>query len=293
MAQNITLIGLGKMGSAMAEKFLESDFSFTVYNRTFEKTKPLVSMGAQVADSLESAVHNADIVFTSLFDDEALITVTKTILKHLKQGAIHVSTSTVLPKTASMLSKWHTDADCFYIAAPIVGSSKALKEKKVMTVCSGHKHSIDRVTSLLQTYSSSVKNIGEHVSHANILKICMNYSLITAFELISEFYAFAEKSGLDTKIVHESLKNIYGLPAYHLYIDKIYHREFNDVYMDMQCGDKDVGLFQQAFLEVGVNPDIANVLRGKFTQALTSGMSNKDWSGMSEIVRQRSGLKES
>jgi len=97
---------------------------------------------------------------------------------------------------------------------------------------------------------------------------------------------------LEAEIIQKTLKKIYGHPGFHLYIDKIRDQSFDDVNFDVQCGNKDVRLFQQAFSEVGVIPDIANMVRGKFTQAITQDMADKDWSAISDIVRIRSGLKE-
>jgi 3-hydroxyisobutyrate dehydrogenase-like beta-hydroxyacid dehydrogenase len=291
MKQKITFIGLGKMGSAIAEKLIQAGFPLTVYNRTIEKTESLAKIGANVATQLESAVAEADIIFTSLIDDKALISVTKIMLPHLKQGAIHVGTSTVLPSTIAQLSKEHKEQNCFYIAAPVLGIPNAVKSGSASVFCSGDQKSIDTITPLLNSYAISVKNLGEQITDANVLKICMNYSILTAIELISELYAFAEKSGLDTKIVQESLHTVYAHPAAKLYIDKIHNREFDSVNFEMTGGNKDINLFQQAFCEVNVVPDIANIIRGKFTQALATGMAKMDWSAISEIVRDRSGLK--
>lgn len=79
-------------------------------------------------------------------------------------------------------------------------------------------------------------------------------------------------------------------PAVHVYIDKIYHRDFDQVNFDMKGGNKDIHLFQKAFLDVGVIPDLATVFESKVTEALANRMENKDWSAVSEIVRRRSGL---
>ena len=292
MNKKIVLIGIGKMGSAIAEQLIKAGFLVTIYNRTFEKTKPIVALGAKAEKSLQSAVDNADIVFTSLFDDDSLISVTEELLKSLKPGVIHVSTSTVLPDTATMLAQQHFDAGCFYIAAPVLGVPKAVRSKTAMTMCAGHQDSIDTVMLLLLSYSGSVENLGDNASHANVFKICTNYSLISALELISELYVFSEESGLDPTIIPKWLKRVYGHPVFHLYIDKINDKSFDDVNFDVRCADKDVNLFQKAFAQVGVVPDIANMVAGKFTQALKEGMGDRDWSSMSEIVRRRSGFNE-
>jgi len=47
----IGVIGLGLMGTALTERFLQAGFSVHVYNRTREKAQPLVAKGAQWSDN--------------------------------------------------------------------------------------------------------------------------------------------------------------------------------------------------------------------------------------------------
>lgn len=289
--QKIAFIGLGKMGNAIAEKLLEAGHPLVVFNRTQNKTEVLRKMGAEVADSIQFALSDVDIVFTSVIDDEALLSVSKEILAHAKKGTIHVSTSTILPNTAKELETLHENVGCIYIASPVLGIPKAVRAKKATTFCSGNQEAIKKITPLLETYSEMVENMGDQISHANVFKVCMNYSLITAIELISELYAYAEKSGVDKGYIQGALKYMYAHPAVHVYIDKIYHRDFDQVNFDMKGGNKDVHLFQKAFLDAGVSPDLATVFESKITESLALKMENKDWSAVSEIVRRRSGLE--
>jgi 3-hydroxyisobutyrate dehydrogenase-like beta-hydroxyacid dehydrogenase len=53
---DISVIGLGVMGSALAHTLLQNGYAVTVWNRTAEKAEPLVSAGATVAGSAAEAV---------------------------------------------------------------------------------------------------------------------------------------------------------------------------------------------------------------------------------------------
>lgn len=53
---DISVIGLGVMGSALANALLNRGYSVTVWNRSIEKTKPLLAAGASLANSAEEAV---------------------------------------------------------------------------------------------------------------------------------------------------------------------------------------------------------------------------------------------
>lgn len=286
----LVLIGTGNMGLAIGERLLKEGNSLTVYNRTKEKAKPLANMGAVVANSIEEAVKNAEIIFSSLIDDHAVLEVSDSLLKFAPSGLIHASASTILPKTAASLAELHAKKGAIYAASPLLGIPKAVRAQQATTICSGPNQAIDKLTPFFKTYSKNIMNLGEEASHANVLKICLNYSLLTSIELFAELYTFAEKSGLDKKIVQDSLKGIYSHPAFHVYIDKIYEQQFDQVNFTLKGGNKDIKLFQEAFLDVNVSPDIANTIQNKFTEALAEGNSDKDWSFIAEITRRRGGL---
>ena len=52
----ITLLGTGRMGSAMAERLLDQGHALTVWNRTAGKAQKLLARGAHWADAPAQAV---------------------------------------------------------------------------------------------------------------------------------------------------------------------------------------------------------------------------------------------
>ncbi len=287
----VTFIGLGKMGSAMVERLIEQGHTVTVYNRTAEKMNPLVSLGALPSHSIAEAVNNADVILSSLLDDKAAIAISELAVPHMKPQAIYVGLSTILPDTAKALAETHKKHQTYYIAATVLGVPLVARAGELTTFVSGPQKQVDVVKPALQAFSKSIEYLGENIIDANVIKICMNYSLITALELISELYVFAEKSGMDVTIVKDALHKVFGHPAFNRYVDKIYQRDFKQVNFDMIGGNKDVSIFQDAFTRVGVAPEIANVVKNRFTAALANNMQDMDWSAVYEIVRRDAGLK--
>ncbi|WP_084962018.1 NAD(P)-dependent oxidoreductase [Thermoactinospora rubra] len=72
MTKNVTVIGLGAMGSAMAARFLDEGHSVTVWNRTAAKAGPLVARGAAGAATAAEAVAASDLVVFSQLDYQAM-----------------------------------------------------------------------------------------------------------------------------------------------------------------------------------------------------------------------------
>ena len=103
-------------------------------------------------------------------------------------------------------------------------------------------------------------------------------------------FVFAEKSGLDAEVVKIGLKQIYTHPAFSHYINKIANRDFDNVNFNMAGGYKDATIFQQAFANAGVAPQLSNLLQQRYRDGLSQGMENKDWSAIYEVVRRESSL---
>lgn len=291
---NITFIGLGAMGTAMVERLLLAHYVVTVFNRTPEKAAPLIRLGAKGAVSLADAVSNADVVLTSLLDDHAVLEVAEAMLIHMKKNAIHVGLSTILPNTAETLFERHQKQNTHYFSAVVLGVPIVAREGGLTTFCAGENAILEEVFPLLSTFSEHVIPLGDasDIKAPNLMKICMNYSLMTAIELMSELFVFAEKSGLDKEIVKMGLQNIYGHPAFKRYIDKIADRDFGAVNFTMAGGQKDARIFKQAFLDAGITLELTNLLNHRYDTALSLGMKDKDWSGIYEVVRKQSGLND-
>ena len=54
--RDVTVIGLGNMGSALARVLQENKRTVTVWNRSADKAAPLVDMGAVLAPSAAAAI---------------------------------------------------------------------------------------------------------------------------------------------------------------------------------------------------------------------------------------------
>ncbi len=286
----ISFIGIGKMGEAIVERLLTKGYEVTVYNRTYAKVLPLVALGANSSPSISQAVQSANIVFSCVFDDGALSSVTSEMLQSLPANSIHISLSTVLPDTAKKINDLHCNHGSYYISAAVLGIPKVASEGNLTTICAGEDVALERVLPILNDMSCSVISLGNQINLPNVFKICINYSTAITLQLISELYVFAEKSGLETEFVQEALHQIYLHPAIKYYIDKIHDKRFDEVNFDIMGGNKDVTLFQNAFNNVGVVPGLANIVKSSFSDALAKGMQNKDWSAIYEVIRSQAGL---
>ena len=118
--QNIGVVGLGRMGTAIANNILKSGFNLVVYNRTPDNTLSLIEAGATTATSPKQAAMRSDVVVTSLTDDRAvldLVTGEEGVLSGLRPNTIHIGTSTISPSLSTQLGEMHSTRGCSYLAA--------------------------------------------------------------------------------------------------------------------------------------------------------------------------------
>ena len=288
----VAFIGLGNMGSGIANRILSGEFDLTVYNRSREKMEPLLAKGAKAGADLRDTVKDADVVVTSLMDDKSVLDGLKAgILAGMKPGAIHIGLTTISPECADQVAELHRHAGTIYVAGPVVGRPNAAAAGELLSLLAGDKASIAKVEPLCKAYSKKVVFVSERHGAANALKLCVNYTVISIIEIFSEVYAFADKAGVNLDALKEFLEEAMGHPALKMYAGKLRSRDFaGRGGFAMSGGLKDVKLMLNASSQIGVSFDIGQIIEKKMEAAIEAGMGDQDWSTIYEITRRNAGL---
>src|SRR5438445_11332622 len=99
----LAVLGMGRMGHALAERLLGGEHEVTVWNRTPHKADDLVAKGAREAATPAAAAKETEATFTSLADDAAVrsvVTGEKGVAAGLGDGVL-IDASTVSPQTTA------------------------------------------------------------------------------------------------------------------------------------------------------------------------------------------------
>jgi 3-hydroxyisobutyrate dehydrogenase-like beta-hydroxyacid dehydrogenase len=286
--QSVAFIGLGRMGLPMAAHVLKAGFPLVVWNRTPQKADALIASGATLARSPAEAASAADVVVSSLIDDEAVLSIAtgKTgILRSLRPSAIHIGASTVSPKLSDKLERLHRKNNTHYIAGPVLGRPSAAEAGQLMTFVAGDAAGIERARAVITSYAPTIIVAGEHPRLANVAKLAANFLLASALDLIGQSLALAEKSKLDQRLVLQMLSGFFGVPAVKEYVTRIAERDFDPAGFDIAGGLKDIELMIEAARDVNLKLTNAEAIRTKIRAAIKSGLRGKDWSSFTEIDR--------
>jgi 3-hydroxyisobutyrate dehydrogenase-like beta-hydroxyacid dehydrogenase len=291
----VGFIGLGNMGSGMVASLLKAGHELAVYNRTPDKTKPLVEKGARKAASVADAC-KGEAVITMLADDSAVESVTfgdEGIVKNLGKNAIHASASTISVALADTLTAEHAKRGQRFVSAPVFGRPEAAAAAKLFIVVAGAPDSVDPCMPLFEAMGQKTFRFGEKPSNANLVKITGNFMISSTIETLSEAMALVAKGGLDQ---HEFLEflttTLFNAPIYKTYGTLIADKKFKPAGFAAPLGLKDARLALAAGESLRVPLPLANLVRDRFLRLLARGDETIDWSAISILAGEDAGLGE-
>ena len=288
----VTVIGAGRMGSAIAEAIVREGFELTVYSRTASKAAPLAALGARIAPSIAEAAAGADVVLTSLRDDGSVTEVVREkggLLASMKPGAVHVGATTISPSLADRLASWHAAAGSRYVAGPVVGRRERVRERNLVSYVAGDADAIEAARPVLEALGP-VRVVGARHSTANVMKLLNNFITAGWLELMSEVYAVGEKNGVGRDAAHDLL--VWSLDKRGLrdYAAEIRDRDFDGAGFELTTGLKDVELMIRAADDSAMSLPLAELVRSRMLAAVSRGLGEKDWAAIAEVARADAGL---
>jgi len=289
----VAVLGLGRMGSAMAESLLRNGHAVRVWNRTAAKADPLVAAGATRAPTPAAAAAGADIVISSMLDDASLHQLVEApdgVLAGLDEDAVHVSTATVSPGCSDAIAALHAARGRDFLAAPVVGRPEVARAGELLSLVGGPEAVIVRARPAIAAYSARILTTGADPGTANSLKLAINFYIASIAELFGEVLAFAEKSGVAHETTMQALRGMQGAPGVAGYLERIGARELDEAGFAMATGLKDLGLIADAAAAVRCPLPFAAVARDRTMAAIATGLGDKDWSAFTEITRLNAGL---
>lgn len=285
-------IGLGRMGSAMAANLVKAGHDVTVFNRSPEKSRLLLERGAHQATTIAGAC-NGDAVITMLADDAALSDIALAnggIVGKLRQGAIHISMSTISVELSKELARAHTTAGQDFVAAPVFGRPDMAAAAKLFIVGAGDPAALEACQPLFAAMGQKTFLMGTEPAAANLVKLSGNFMLASAIEALGEAIALVGKAGVDRQAFVDLLtSSIFPAPAYSNYGGAIAGNKFQPAGFAALLGFKDIRLTLAAAESLRMPMPLASLLRDRFLRLLAQGGDELDWAAIGGLATQDAG----
>jgi 3-hydroxyisobutyrate dehydrogenase-like beta-hydroxyacid dehydrogenase len=289
---DVGLLGLGRMGKAIAANLLRAGHKLCVWNRSPGPARDLAALGARIATE-PAAAAQGEVLMTMLADDQAYrsVLLDDGVLDRAARGLIHVNLATVSVALAQELARLHREHGLAYVAAPVFGRPEAAAAAKLNIVVAGDAAAIARIESLLAVIGERTWPLGDAPERANAVKLAGNFMIASALETMGEAAALVKAYGVAPgDFLKVMTSTLFAAPVYQLYGRVIAEQRYEPAGFTLALGFKDVRLALQAGEGANVALPFASVLRDHFLEASAAGMAAWDWAALAEVSARHAGL---
>lgn len=286
-------IGLGRMGSAMAERLAAAKADVRGYNRTRAKAEPLIEAGVDLVDS-PAELADCDIVFTmvSTADDLKSVTFGKDGLfaSPARSPRVLVDLSTVSMESSAEIRALARARGTEMLVVPVSGNDVVARAGKLSIMASGPRPAFDVVAPYLSCLGTSVTYIGEG-EVARVVKICHNLYLGIMFEGLAEVTLLAERHGVRRHVFLDVINNSVLGSTFSRYKTPVIANLDYTVTFTNTLMRKDLDLGLKAAEERGVSLPATRLVRDIVQASIDEGHAEADYTIMLDKLARYSGMQ--
>ena len=292
MRQTVTVVGTGRMGSALAKALSDSGFQTSVWNRTRSKAEPLANLGIRVATSLQDAVSCSEVILINVSD----YTTTLQLLEDSSVGAavrgkVLVQLTTGTPDDARRLESWASHHGAGYLDGAIMSYPSGVGTPECTIFYSGSTTLFERVKPTLLALGGNSLHVGEPIGHASACDMAsLSFVLGSMFGFVGG-YVVCEKEGITAEAYMNSVKDLLPVTA-----DILAGLSVNLEKKQYAGDEATIGVWSACPRELiawckarGFRHDVASAQLSLFDAAIKSGHGDADFGYVYEIMTKAAG----
>jgi 3-hydroxyisobutyrate dehydrogenase-like beta-hydroxyacid dehydrogenase len=283
----IGFVGLGRMGGAIAGRFLAAGYPVYGMSRSRESAERLVADGLLWCETARAVAVGADVVFTSLPDDHALQEVGSGpdgVLAGLTAGKTWVEMSTVSPSVSREVAARVRARGATMLDAPVSGSVPQAQAGTLTIMVGGDEDAYARVEPLLRELGTPTY-IGAN-GHGLVVKLAINISLAVQMLAFAEGLLLAERSGVDRQRALEVMAaSAIGSPMLKARVPIILDPP-DEAWFDLGFMRKDIELALDAARELGIPLPTAERADEVLQRARALGYERRDIAAFFQLLEQ-------
>lgn len=275
---NVGVVGLGRMGAAIAARLLDRGFPLVVWNRSRSRATALEARGAKQVLTPAGAAAVSDIVVTMLADDEAARAVylgKNGLCSPAAAGRLFIEMSTLRPETVRELHEKLHEHGAAMIDAPVSGTVGPAREGRLLALVGGEEKDLRRAEPVLSALTRRVVHAGP-AGQGALLKLAVNLPLAVYWQSLAESVAIGEAGGLERKTIVETLADsAAALAVLNLKLPAILG-ESAEVAFDLASMQKDLRLITGTAETLGIDTVAARAALRAYGKAVDAGLGDDD-----------------
>ena len=294
MSDKIAFIGVGNMGTPMAENLLKSGKKITVFDVSKEMMERAEKKGLNTSESIESLINEeVSIVITMLPEgkhSKEIYLGDNGIINKVSKDCLLIDCSTIDIETSKEIGNAADNQNIMMIDAPVSGGVMGAQKATLNIMVGGSKEAFDKALPVLKILGKNIYHAGE-IGSGNGAKICNNMALGIAMIAASESLMLAKRLNIDIKKVHEIMKNASGnswpISVYPPLPGLIDGTPSNNNYRPgFSAGmmNKDLKLAYECAKSVNAETPLGKMALEIYDQFCKEGNDTKDFSAISKVI---------
>ena len=203
----IAYIGVGNMGRAMILRLLGAGHSVSAYNRTVEKARVVEKAGAVLASTPAAAVENADIIFSSVSDDDSSREVWSgpqgILAGEPHPNALAAECSTLSHDWVLELAELVKAKGLRYVDCPVAGRPDAADAGELRVYIGGERADLEELRQYIAPFSKKIFHFGL-VGAGTAFKLIYNLLGVIQVASVGEAMLQCEAAGIDLRTAAEA-----------------------------------------------------------------------------------------
>lgn len=283
-SRQVALIGLGLLGTALAERLLRAGFAVAGYDPDPAASARLQSIAGAPLATAVAAAESASTVFLSLPGPLQVRATIDAIEDSLQPGSIVLDTTTGNPVDVEAVAARLAARGVAYLDCEVGGSSKQLLAGEAILICGGHAPAFQKCREILAALSDRVFHTGA-AGTGTRMKLALNIAIGLHRAVLAESLEFARANGIEPERALEILRNS---PAYSKAMDVKGHKMLSgDFSPDARLAQhlKDVGLILEIGSQVGARLPLSQLHQSLLNEAVDLGFAAEDNSAILKVFR--------
>ncbi|MGG4146357.1 NAD(P)-dependent oxidoreductase [Paenibacillus algorifonticola] len=284
----VTIIGLGAMGSMLARTLLQKNYRVTVWNRTTEKAEQLVSEGASLAPSVGAAISASPVTIVCVSDyqtsDQLLDTEEA---KSAFADRVLIQMSTGSPQQARDNEAWAKALGIEYLDGAIAASPSQIGREDAVIFTSGSAYAFQNSEEVLKSLAGSVPYLGEQVSAAATTDLAFLSYLFGSYLGFFHAARIMESDGLQVSAFGAMLAQISPVIGEVIkYEGELIEAEkYDNPQSSLNICMVTAKLLMKQAREAGINNEFPAFAEQLFARALDAGYGNEEVAALIKILR--------
>jgi 3-hydroxyisobutyrate dehydrogenase-like beta-hydroxyacid dehydrogenase len=270
--KNVGVIGLGIIGSRVAENLRKKGFHVFVWNRTPRPVPNFVGSPGEL-------VEMCDYVQIFVSDDEALIQVAEQLTPGLAPRHVIFAHPTVSPQSMHQASEIVERRGARFIEAPFTGSKLAAENGELVYYVAGDEVALKEARPILEASSKEIIVIGE-IGQATAVKVATNIVTAASVQGAAEALALIQMVGLPLEKFVEAMRgNASNSKCLEMKLPKMIQRDF-EPHFSVKHMLKDIQIAIRLGLSHHLELAITAALRDRLLEQMQKGHEEEDYSAV-------------